>query len=86
MARVDASLPTAVMRSQLRSDGVAVPGEARLLELSREYNEGLERVRKLENKEGFSWINLFREMDDEYAQRAHDSSVPPRRICRPLFS
>ena len=63
-ARVDYVLPTKEMRAALEAEGVPMPGEARLLELSRTYNERLERARKWENKEGFSWYMLFKELDD----------------------
>ena len=47
-------MATHEMRKALEAEGVALPGEETLKELSREYNEHLERERKLKNKEGFS--------------------------------
>ena len=52
-ARIDYAPPTSEMRAALEAEGVALPDRAEITELSREYNEHLERVRKLKNKEGF---------------------------------
>ena len=52
-ANVDYAAPTREMRAALQEQGVALPEGEELAELSREYNERLERARKLNNKEGY---------------------------------
>lgn len=64
-ARVDYAPSTEEMRDRLQAAGIGLPGEEELMELSKTYNAGLERARKLKNKEGFSWISLFQELDDD---------------------
>ena len=65
MLRIDAIIPTRQMRAKLDKAGVELPGEKELYALSKEYNERLERARRWENKEGFSWFNLFTEIDED---------------------
>ena len=59
------SLPTKEMRAALLERGVEPPDDAELKRLSGIFNEGLERARRMKNLEGFSWIMLFREVDED---------------------
>ena len=69
--RIDYAVPTSEMRAALAAEGVALPDREALVELSREYNERLERERKLKNKQGFDWYSLFTEMDEDGEARTH---------------
>ena len=62
---VSYTLPTKEMRTALARRGVEPPDEAELKRLSGIFNEGLERARRMKNLEGFSWIMLFREVDED---------------------
>jgi hypothetical protein len=53
------------MREALQAAGIGELSEEEIVDLSRTYNAKLERARKLANKEGFSWISLFQELDDD---------------------
>ena len=65
LARIDVNIPTKQMRAELTDAGVEIPGPEKLKALSKMYNERLERAKRWENREGFSWYNLFKELDKD---------------------
>ena len=69
-ARIDYAIPTHEMRTALADESVELPSGEALTELSRVYNENLERVRRMEKKTGFSWFSLFQELDEDGACRS----------------
>ena len=70
-ARIDYAIPTHEMRTALADESVELPSGEALTELSRVYNENLERVRRMANKAGFSWFSLFQELDEDGACQHH---------------
>ena len=62
---VSYAVPTAEMRAALVAEGVEPLDDAELKRLSGIFNEGLEAVRKRQNKDGFSWFSLFTEIDED---------------------
>lgn len=81
--------PTSEIRSALAERSVAMPTDDHLMTLSKMFNEGLETARKQKNKEGFSWINLFGEVDEDssgYVTFVREERAPDHTISLPLRS
>ena len=61
--RIDYALPTSEMRAALEAEGVALPDDAELGQLSTLLCEQLMHYRDLNGRKGLTWFSLFQEID-----------------------